>query len=69
MDKTNLKLILQEEINHHNKEREKHLELWKQTKSKRQRRKALKHFHKKFQTIKIAQELGFEFCPMCGGLR
>ena len=64
-----IKQILQEEINYHNKEFGKHKELAQKTGSKNQKQKALKHYHKRFQTVKIARELGFNFCSCCGNLK
>ena len=69
MNKEEVKRILQSEIRRHYKEIERHGQLFKQTKSKQQKRKLKKHFDKKFQTINIAKELGFEYCEYCGALK
>ena len=64
-----IKQILQSEIRRHQKEAERHKDLVKKTGSKKQKRKAIKHAHKKFQTILIAKRLGFDFCEKCGGIK
>ncbi len=69
MDKQQIKNILEKEIKFHSREIGEHKRLAEIRISKTQKLKAIKHFHKKFQTIKIAKELGFEFCEKCGGLR
>jgi biotin synthase-like enzyme len=69
MDKSKVKQILESEINRHTREIEEHKKLFKYTGSKKQKRKMEKHFHKRFQTINIAKQLGFKFCECCGGLK
>ncbi|HDK42113.1 MAG TPA: hypothetical protein ENG87_01935 [Candidatus Pacearchaeota archaeon] len=64
-----IKQILQREINYHQKEIEKHKELAEQRDSKKEKAKALKHLHKRFQTIKIVNELDLDFCQCCGGIK
>ncbi len=56
-------------LTYHKRERAKHSHLAEENGSKKQKEKARKHFHKKYQTIKIANLLGFEVCEECGGLR
>jgi len=69
MDRLDVKRILEDEIERHNSEITKHKAMdYIRDGSKRQREKATKHFHKKFQTIKIAKSMGFEFCECCGNL-
>jgi len=69
MDKNKVKEILQKEINLHSDGIKEHSEKFGQTKSKKQKEKKHKHFHKKFQTINIAKQLGFDACPHCGNLK
>ena len=64
-----MKQILQREIKYHNKGMEEHSKLFKKTRSKKQKEKVKKHFHKKYQTIKIAKLIGFEYCSNCGSLK
>ena len=67
MDRGNLKRIFQKEIERHYLKSE----LYKKTQDKFKSHKAkrIKHMHKKHQTIKLAEELGLEYCKCCGGLR
>jgi len=64
-----IKQILQSEIRRHSKETERHRDLANKTGSKKQKQKAIKHSHKKHQTIRIAERLAFEFCEGCGRLK
>jgi len=68
MDKQQLKNILEKEIKFHSEEIKEHKRLAELRISKKQKLKAIKHYHKRFQTIKIAKALGFKFCEWCGGL-
>lgn len=69
MDSQRLKKILEREIEFHTEELNEHIKLADLRKSKTQRRKAVKHFHKRFQTIKIAKALGFTLCEHCWSLK
>ena len=65
-----LKQILQNEIKRHSREIERHLELSdSRGGSKKQKRKARKHCHKRDQVILIAEKMEFDFCECCGRLR
>ena len=68
MDNYKLKDIIKKEIKFHTKEIERHKHLAEIRNSKNQKSKITKHFHKRFQTIKIAKLLGFEYCEQCGSL-
>ena len=67
--KDKIKQILQQEINYHQEEMIKHRQQEDLTGSIKQKQKKRKHFHKKYQTIKIAKELGYDFCQECGSLK
>ena len=67
--KEQIRNILQNEIKYHSKEMTKHYELSVSRLSKKEARKVRKHFHKRFQTIKIANKLGFKLCECCGSLK
>lgn len=69
MDRLNQIRILEKEINFHAKEIITHKHLAEIRISKTQKLKATKHFHKKFQTIKIANLLNFYYCEHCRSLR
>jgi len=68
MDKQKVKQIFEREIERHSKEIERHKEMYEIRNSKKQLKKMQKHFHKKFQTILLAKEMGFNFCECCGSL-
>ncbi len=69
MNRYDIKRILEKEIERHTGEIAKHKLVAVLRKSKAQRDKATKHFHKKFQTILIAKQMGFEVCECCGNLK
>jgi len=60
MDNHKIKNILKREVERHGREARRHKELSKQRVSKKQENKAKKHFHKRFQTKLIAEEMGFD---------
>ncbi len=67
--KEQIRNILQNEIKYHSEEMTKHYELSISRPSKKEARKVRKHFHKRFQTIKIANKLGLKLCKYCGSLK
>ena len=69
MNNQQIKQILESEIRRHKLEIKRHKDLYEIRTSKKEKNKAIKHFHKLFQTRLIAEELGFEVCDCCGGLR
>jgi len=69
MNEEKIKQILQKEINYHNNEINKHSDIFIIKGSKKQKRKMRKHFHKRYQTVKIANMLGFKYCSNCGSLK
>jgi len=65
-----IKRILENEIERHTFEITKHKTMdLVGCGSKKQREKITKHSHKKFQTIFLAKEMGFEVCECCGRLK
>jgi len=68
MNEEKIKQILEREIKRHTDEIERHRELFEKRRSKKEKNKSIKHFHKRFQTIKIADKLGYRVCPCCGRL-
>ena len=69
MNRDDIKRILMKEIERHTVEIAEHKLAAVLRNSRTQREKANKHFHKKFQTILLAKQLGFEVCECCGNLR
>ena len=67
MDRGNLKRIFEKEIQRHYEKSE----LYKKTQDifKSHKEKRIKHMHKKHQTIKLAENLGFGYCKCCGNLK
>jgi hypothetical protein len=65
MNKLVVMNILQREIDFHGKEIGEHKKLFLESESKTQKKKYIKHVHKRFQSVKIAKELGFDFCECC----
>ena len=68
MDKQKLKQIFEREIKRHTNEIAEHKKNYELRGSKQQKEKMIKHFHKRFQTVLLAKQLGFEFCGCCGTL-
>lgn len=68
MDNQTIKQIFEREIQRHSRGITEHKNKYIQTNSKQQQRKMDKHFHKHFQTILLAKQLGFTFCECCGTL-
>ena len=64
-----IKEILENEHKFHKEEVTNHTELANKTASETQRKKAIKHMHKSYQTVNIAEKLGFTFCECCGRLK
>ena len=69
MDNQKIRNIFEIEIKRHIEELVEHKRLAEQNKSKAQKNKATKHFHKLFQTKLLAKQLGLNFCECCGTLR
>ena len=68
METQKIKQIFEREIKRHSKEIDRHREMYEIRNSKQQLKKMQKHFHKRFQTILLAKNLGFTFCECCGTL-
>ena len=68
MNEQKIKEIFEREIKRHIEGIKEHKELVR-NKSKKQRDKQMKHFHKLFQTKLLAEQIGLKFCDCCGVLR
>jgi hypothetical protein len=55
-----IKSILQKEYDRHNSELKRHWNIFDNTKSNRQKARLIKHFHKRFQTERIAELLNIK---------
>jgi len=66
MNDIRLKSILECDLKFHKKEIIKHRELEKQTKSKKQKAKRLRHFHQIGYIQDLLKKLGYGFCKECG---
>ena len=60
---------LKKDWQYHRKEIIKHRELEKQTKSKNQRAKRMRHFHQKGYIQDLLKDFGYTVCKECGGLK